>query len=652
MEPTSTSGRPEIESGLDERARELGALRELRRRAVEARNHDGLFRGAVDALDDSVPFDAIAVLYGRRGDRRADLYVNRELAEDYAVALVEYGARLMGWPAAEATPFDRHELPGIDRSRPARVRFVESTLVVVPLSDGGRPEGYLVVQPSAAAREPHLRLLCSAGAELYGHLERIRADREDESLRLAAILDGLPQAVWLCDAALAPVRRNRTAAEWVEAGWPAGDPGPWIERHALGGAVAAARESDEVQRAEIELAEAGRLIDVSIRRCAVPGGIDGLLIVLDDVTQERRMQAELAQADKLTSLGQMISGVAHELNNPLSTILGSAQLLRATGGDARQLRRLETLEEEAQRCRRLVGNLLSFARKHDPEIRRVGIGELVRSVIALLEYQCRVDGVRLEAELDAATPAIAADPHQLKQVLVNLINNARQAMAGTGGGSLCVRSVAVEGRVRLEVADDGPGIPAEVRHRVFEPFFTTKPDGEGTGLGLSIVYGIVRAHGGTIELLEHERGTTFQIELPVGEAPGEVLRAEPTPRASAAHGRVLVVDDEQPFARLLVDACEARGHQAVAAFSAREALERLDAESFDLVISDVRMPDGGARALLEARPELAERLLLMSGDSAGTEAAALAEAHAIDVLAKPFDLERLLERVATRLTGH
>jgi len=290
----------------------------------------------------------------------------------------------------------------------------------------------------------------------------------------------------------------------------------------------------------------------------------------------------------------------------------------------------------------------------------LALNDVVKNVVALLRYQLRVDGIRIECELSPDLSAIEGDGHQLEQVLVNLLTNAAQAIRQTGeAGTVTIATrVATSAAIVLEVRDTGPGVPVEMRSKIFDPFFTTKALGEGTGLGLSLVYGIVTDHGGTIELRAHDGGgSTFRITLPAGRA---TPLAMPTPpRASGGlgttTGRVLVVDDDEAVARLICEALVKDGLVARRVRGGREALERLAAESYDLIICDVKMPDmNGERlhaALERDRPDLARLVLWTTGDTLGPGPEELAKRTGLDLLTKPFDLDELRDRVRERLAG-
>ena len=228
-------------------------------------------------------------------------------------------------------------------------------------------------------------------------------------------------------------------------------------------------------------------------------------------------QQQLIQSEKLASVGTLISGVAHEINNPLGNILGRVQLLQHAISDDTSRRDLQTVRDECERAIRIVRNLLSFTREHQPETTLVSLNDTLDQVLELRAYELSVSNIELGKDFQADLPEISADPHQLQQVFLNLVINAEQAMtAAHGRGSLSITTQRVGDAVQVVVTDDGPGIPEELISQIFDPFFTTKEVGAGTGLGLSVCFGIVEKHGGEMHVRSEEgKGTTFTVELPL-----------------------------------------------------------------------------------------------------------------------------------------
>ncbi len=377
---------------------------------------------------------------------------------------------------------------------------------------------------------------------------------------------------------------------------------------------------------------------------------------LEQTVRERTGQ--LLQSEKVATMGSLLAGVAHELNNPLAVVTGHAQLLRGTVSDPVVVRRAEKIDDAARRCVRIVRNFLALARRRAPERAEVQLNDVVQEAVELLAYQLKTGNVEVSLSLGEDLPVLWADGHQLHQVLVNIVANAHHAMRHSGSPrrlTITTSRDPVGQQIRLAVADTGPGIPAEIRAKIFEPFFTTKPPGEGTGLGLSLCRGIVEEHGGTIGVeSEPGRGTTFLIGLPVLPRP-TVVAAPDAAEAPAPVGTkiILVVDDEPEIAAILVEALERDGYQTETAENGADALRRLERRGYDLVMSDTKMPvmDGMElyRKLERRFPALQRRIIFVTGDVLDAEKQRFLESTGVPVLTKPFDLSEVRRVVRRRL---
>jgi signal transduction histidine kinase/BarA-like signal transduction histidine kinase len=381
---------------------------------------------------------------------------------------------------------------------------------------------------------------------------------------------------------------------------------------------------------------------------------------LDDETRD--IYHQLLQAEKMAALGQTVSGVAHELNNPLATILSYAERLsQRTTLDEPVRRGLETILSESERAARIVRNLLTFARKRQTTRAMVDVNQVVRETLALRAYEQRVTNITVIDALAAGLPNVFADGHQVQQVLLNLVINAEQAMLSANGrGILVLRTWhdADQESVILEINDDGPGIPDDLQPKIFEPFFTTKEVGQGTGLGLSVAYAIVQEHGGRIRLESRPGiGASFYVELPVTGTklpPAPLSQARSDETEAIAGASILVVEDEAKLASAVVEALRDAGYIVDHAPDGEEALNKVQAQAFDLVICDLKMPrvDGMAfhRMLAAAAPGLAKRVVFVTGDVAGTDAEKFLEESGCRWLGKPFRLGDLLRAVRDTLS--
>jgi two-component system NtrC family sensor kinase len=388
----------------------------------------------------------------------------------------------------------------------------------------------------------------------------------------------------------------------------------------------------------------------------------GGLILLRDQTDERLLQERLLQSEKMASVGQLVSGVAHELNNPLTGVMGFSQLLLARDLDDTVRGPIQTIYGEAERAAKIVQNLLSFARRRKPSKEMSDLNALLQRVLELRSYDFTARGISLDMTLDTRMPRVWADPDQIQQVLFNVIKNAEQAMLDAhGSGKLTVVTRGTETGVRVSISDDGPGIPPEIARRIFDPFFTTKEAGEGTGLGLTICYSIIDEHGGRIwtenVLPTFERptatGTLFHIDLPLG-APEAIATVTSGPssmaRTSSVSGRrVLVVDDEWSIRALLHDVLRLDQHEVALASSGVEAADLIDRERFDIVLTDMKMPgmDGASffRHVQERDPEQARRIIFITGDTVSPDTRAFLQSVTNPVLSKPFKIGPLRDAI-------
>ncbi len=389
--------------------------------------------------------------------------------------------------------------------------------------------------------------------------------------------------------------------------------------------------------------------------------------VIRDVTERKKLQDQtrelyhqLSQAEKLAALGQTMSGVAHELNNPLATILACAERLSNRRLDEQTKRDLEAIHNAAERAARIVRNLQTFVRKRHTTRTTVDVNEVVRETLAIRAYEQRAANVVILEALAAGLPPIFADPHQIQQILLNLIINAEQAMLDSHGrGMLILRSWHEPDRdaVILEVNDDGPGMPEAMQTKVFDPFFTTKAVGKGTGLGLTVAYAIAQEHGGRLTVTSREgRGASFFLDLPVSGTNvrlPEATRAEPLPDVPPGT-RALVIEDEQALNEAVAAALADEGFHVDRAANGEEALARLHEAHYDVVICDLKMPkvDGMMffREVSKTMPQVARRLVFVTGDVAGTEAERFLEESGCRWVPKPFRLRDLV-RVARETLG-
>ncbi|WP_168166112.1 hybrid sensor histidine kinase/response regulator [Bosea sp. PAMC 26642] len=438
------------------------------------------------------------------------------------------------------------------------------------------------------------------------------------------------------------------------------------------------------QRLELEALRAdGGLIPIELTITDVTRGPKRLFAAhLRDLTAARKAQAEIAsqrdalhQKEKLAALGSLLAGVAHELNNPLSIVMGHAMMLReklANGPSSLTqsedlAKRSVKIEEAANRCARIVRSFLDMARQRKTERQAILLPDLVGKALDLLSYNLQSSGVIVETDFPGGLPPIWVDGDQIHQVVVNLVINACQALEEKGDGDRRIRIAAEPligaGMVLLGISDNGPGIPASIRSRIFDPYFTTKPQGTGTGIGLAVSRGLIEAHGGTLDIDEASTGgARFVIRLPVGESTpgtgdGVSSRVEAVPAAARRH--VLVIDDETDIAELLSDMAGSLGFDVSVAGSGQAAKALLEQGDLPLsaILCDIRMPNGDGPAfydwLRETRPELATRIGFVTGDTLGPAAGRFLARSGCPMIEKPFtpdDIARILTSLTAGLT--
>jgi PAS domain S-box-containing protein len=389
-----------------------------------------------------------------------------------------------------------------------------------------------------------------------------------------------------------------------------------------------------------------------------------------DITAQRAAEADLErsrealhQSEKLNAMGSLLAGVAHELNNPLAIVVAQATLMEEDARGGPLARRAEKIRTAGERCGRIVKTFLGLARRQPTEIRRAGLNEMVQAATELMAYSLRTAGMVVELDLDPAGPQVEGDADLLAQVVLNLLVNAQQALDGaTGPRRIRLATSSQPGQSVLEVSDSGPGVPEAIRARIFEPFFSTKPQGLGTGVGLSFCHNVVSAHQGRLELMAPGQGlagalegAVFRVTLPAAAPASGAETPNPAPEAPPAPAlRALVVDDEPELAEVLAEILSSAGYAAEIAVTVAEAQARIAAAPFELIFSDLRMPDADGRAfhawLSAHHPDQAARLAFVTGDALGVVASGFLTGTGRPVLEKPFTRDGVL-RVAAEARG-
>jgi PAS domain S-box-containing protein len=541
-----------------------------------------------------------------------------------------------------------------------------AALIVALLLVGAGLVAFLIVEVGVRRR----LLDAMVASEEQARLARARSDAVliESNRRFRAIAEANPVAVLVCDATGGAIQYANPAASSllrlpVEGGNPArvgdilrqrGDTDLVSEAGARGMVDHFETQLRRPDGSEIPVTASARLTDYD--------GRSSLIVGIVDLTERQAAQAEILrqreiihQREKLGALGSLLAEVAHELNNPLSTVVAQATMLQELASDPKSAARGDKIRAAAERCAHIVKTFLDMARQRPPVRGTVDMNRAVRSAVELLAYGLRTAGIEVRLNLADPLPSIWADDEQIAQVLTNLIVNAQQALADREGARRLTIATGLDtrGMVRLSVSDNGPGIPPEIKSRIFEPFFTTKPMGVGTGIGLSICHGIVTSCGGTIVAQDAPGGgAAIVLRLPIGGG-GQAADASAADVPAGGGRRVLVVDDESEVAETLGEILEHAGFLVDLADSGQSALERIATTDYDAILSDVRMArmDGLAlfRRIREVRPDLARRFVIVTGDALSATVSSFLVETSRPCIEKPFipaDIVRLVAAIA------
>src|SRR5216117_3206404 len=529
--------------------------------------------------------------------------------------------------------------------------FQAAAAAAVPLRSHGTVIGTLLItDPREAQFVPEdVRLLSTlathaavviANARFFEMVRRAKDQWE-------TAFDALSEGIAVVDTDGVVRRANRSLASLL------GVPVSTLVGTALGDALLGTGKSQPLSE------RLQRTVRVNAAHIAGAGFEQSVVVLVEDVTEQQALETQLVQSEKLAAVGQLVSGVAHELNNPLTSIAGLSEFLLEQKELGKKDRgHLQVIQEQAERAGRIVRNLLTFARKGTGERDLVDLNDVIRRTLSLTAYDLKLKDITVTRELSGALPEVLGDRHGLQQVVLNLVTNAAQAV--TENPRDRPREITVstwfDGQVHLRVADSGPGIPEHVLQNVFTPFFTTKEPGKGTGLGLSITYSIVESHGGhlTIEPTPASGGAEFRVDLP--PAPADAVAPAMTPAAAqpaanpaGAHfvKRTILLVDGDPAVQRTIKALFARdGHDVEVAGDPQHALDLAQRGGFDLIITDARAMAPGKRGVLLAEelvaklPALRERIIVATGDVRPTTEETLTRLG-VRYVRKPFNLRDL-----------
>jgi two-component system NtrC family sensor kinase len=551
---------------------------------------------------------------------------------------------------------------------------VESA-AVAPLRAHGSTVGALIVadHPGGPFRDEDLRLLSTvathaaivlANARFF---DLIRAGKEQWETTFDALAEGIAVA----DGHGRVRRANRALAELLRRPLPAVigiDLGGELlgDNREVTALFAAARTG--VQRAglTVQSARLGRLLRITAAPLHGAESRGWVVALVEDVTEQKALETQLIQNEKMVAVGQLVSGIAHELNNPLTSIAGLSEFLleQAIPGDPER-EHLHVIQEQAERAGRIVRNLLTFARKGPTDLGEVDFNDIVQRTVMLIGYELKLREVQLETRLTPGLPMVRGDRYELQQVILNLATNAVHAV--TGNPPERARRIVIDtgvssaSQVFVRVEDNGPGIPPEHLANIFSPFFTTKEPGQGTGLGLSISFGIVERHGGRLSIERSTGGAVFVMSVPIARKEGDGQRALQVERPASdaqlsAPGprRVLLVDEDPAVQRMIRALFSRDGEEVETPSSVQEALEHLESRGFDVIIVDARAAlsagESFASVLLKRWPELRTRTILITAD-VRPEVEEWLRSSGCSYLQKPFrvgELKELAGRISAR----
>jgi signal transduction histidine kinase/ActR/RegA family two-component response regulator len=620
--------------------------------ATELSSDPRLLDEVVDALRDGVAlFDASARLIHAN---EAFKLLNPKLA-DVVIPGMEWDNLLIEMVARGAVaPSTRERLqwmesrlePGEDSIPPLTVKMRESGVheFTMRQTSGG---GFVLTQSDVTTRSQSDEDEREADALLRKVMEACPA-----ALVMSRITDG--QIIY----------RSPAARDLLGPGQNAGN--HFVSRTERGDFVTALLPEGRIDELTIEL----RRTDESCFPALVSArlieyrGDDVIVSSIVDITKEVALRKTLAQqrerifqAEKLSALGELLAGVAHELNNPLSVVVGHALMMREETSDPQTIARIEKIGDAAERCARIVKSFLAMARQQKVDAKPSDLATIIAAARSTFMPE---NAPEIIIELPDDLPFVLAERSQLEQVFGNLMLNASQAMVTSSTGdriTLTARLLPGGESIGIDVVDNGPGIPAEIGKRVFEPLFTTKPAGQGTGIGLAFCHRVIHSHGGTIEIMPSDEGAHFHITMPVAGAmtrPADEMSAH----GNGGEGHVLVIDDEEDVADLISEILKREGYQVDCAPSGEEGLELATTHDYDAILTDMNMPGISGRGFHEAlgrrRPALLGRVAFVTGDTMSPDVRDFLDQVGCEFLEKPIapkDLRELTRRVVAGVKG-
>jgi two-component system NtrC family sensor kinase len=651
----------ELEKRIYEKTAELSLLYDISGNIHRSINQEDLARCILESLQKLIGCEVSCLLITQGDSSIIYIHLARDMEKEQLERI-----------AAEAGS-SLHELSG---SRPTNLKtvifkspsYIKELSIppaldffhTIPLGRGEKTIGMIGLFGVETLEEGKERILYTIANQSMDTLDRLISLKEVEENKFRAVVDGMGEGVVLTSLKDAVIMTN-PAADRIFFKLHLDNDRDFIK--ALGKkewrqSVAGIKKGQHPSfSGELVFQKQGAVIHVTASGVQDSrGNINGIVYVFSDMTEQRKLQQQMIQTEKLTALGELISGVAHELNNPLSAVMGYAQLLQQGNIPNHVKERLEIINRESKRCQRIVQNLLLFARRHEIKKKKIDLHDVLESVLQVLSYQWTVDQIEMEKRYSKDPLLIYGDFHQIQQVFLNILNNAHQAILEVKRkGKIKIKTGLAGEKIIVEIKDNGSGIRKENLERIFEPFYTTKDAGQGTGLGLSLAYESMRDHEGDIKVRSQPgRSSTFYLEFASLSHAGEEKKrkSQKEKRALLTGKKILVVDDEKEIYHVIEEALREKQPSIIYAPDGQMALSKMRESEFDLIISDFKMPHLNGEDLLKKIhkdfPGLKGKILFITGDIASPSTREFLKKKKAKFLEKPFDIsefQRTVEKV-------
>lgn len=661
-----------------ERVFELTTIQEISRRLGYTLNYDDLFRIILNPLHTAINFDiAGSVLCNDPDDLiyiRRTCLVKSDFMDWYKGNLLKTFVKLSGNKhqncRKEYIDITSEKIDVVDDDTTDSAYGKIKSYFNVPLIVRGKIVGIINISSfkENAFEANHIRMLYTIANQVTISIQHLIALIEHEKGKLTSILRDMIDGVIMVD--------NKGIIEMVN---PAGEKllkyltvsrqgdllahlGDYYLKDPM---IAILNNEKKYISQELSYSYEFEQITFSMVMSPIRGEINnlGVVIVLRDITKEHNLQQQLLHAEKLSTIGEMVSGIAHEINNPLAGVMGLSQLLQIQPNLPDAVRKnVDKIFTYTDRAKRIIQNLLTFARAHKPEKIQVNINQLIEQTLEMHEYNMKTNDIAVEKDFGIGIPDIVVDMYQLQQVIFNIINNAYQALLEYDRTRIfTVKTEMNNDALLITFHNTGLGISNEVIKKMFNPFFTTKEVGKGTGMGLSISYGIIKEHGGDIfATSKNGEGVTFLVKLPLMPEGGDLDNAETSEEneelASVQKMVILVVDDEITVADSIASLLETDNHECYVTTNVDDAIKKLAENKYDLVISDVKMPGLDGKefyAYLQLnRPELTSRFIIVTGDVVNPDTKEFVESNHIHCITKPFTFDELKRVVSETVSNN